>query len=471
MSFANPIHLINTLRARLAAWYLAVMVVALVLFMVLLYFILSRSLQDHHDEDLSREAQSVASALVGKPLTDAGVTAALAGSTSASQLVMLRDSRGELLYRFPVLQFSEPNIGRHEALVHAASRGSQSAEFFTVDLERSGLVRFICIPLAQQPGVYLQLGNPLGDIQATLRDVIAASLICIPIVLVLTSFGGWFMAQRALRPLRAIDATLQEIQATDLSRRIDVYQADGELAGLVTTLNRLLDRLDRSFVSLRQFAADVSHELQTPLTVMKSALDNARRSPRSTAAQSQVLDDLAEEVTNMSSVITSLRTLALADASLPKERTEAVNLSSIIDEAVELITALGESRSVAVTAHVEPGVTVRGDPVRLKQILLNLGDNAVKYTPADGHVTIDLASDADEAVIRVTDTGKGISAEHVPHIFERFYRADSSRGAGGTGLGLAIVKRVVEVHRGTIDVESVEGRGARFTVRLPRVST
>jgi signal transduction histidine kinase len=340
-----------------------------------------------------------------------------------------------------------------------------------VDLERSGLVRFICIPLAQQPGVYLQLGNPLGDIQATLRDVIAASLICIPIVLVLTSFGGWFMAQRALRPLRAIDATLQEIQATDLSRRIDVYPADGELAGLVTTLNRLLDRLDRSFVSLRQFAADVSHELQTPLTVMKSALDNARRSPRSTAAESQVIEDLAEEVTNMSAVITSLRTLALADASLPKERTEAVNLSSIIDEAVELITALGESRSVTVTAHVEPGVTVRGDPVRLKQILLNLGDNAVKYTPADGHVTIDLASDADEAVIRVTDTGKGISAEHVPHIFERFYRADSSRGAGGTGLGLAIVKRVVEVHRGTIDVESVEGRGARFTVRLPRVST
>ena len=470
MSFANPTHLINTLRARLAAWYLAVMVVALVLFMVLLYVILSRSLQDHHDEDLRREAASVATALVGRAITDAGVAAALASSRSASQLIMLRDSRGELIYRSPVLQVLEPNIGRHEALIHAAAHGSQSAEFFTADLERSGSVRFICIPLPQRPTVYLQLGNPLGDIQATLRDVIAASLLCIPIVLVLTSFGGWFMAQRALRPLRAIDATLQEIQATDLSRRIDVYPADGELAGLVTTLNRLLDRLDRSFVSLRQFAADVSHELQTPLTVMKSALDNARRSPQSSGAESQVIDDLAEEVTSMSAVITSLRILALADASLPKERTEAVNLSSIIDEAVELITALGESRSVTVTAHVEPGVTVRGDPVRLKQILLNLGDNAVKYTPADGHVTIDLASDADEAVIRVTDTGKGISAEHVPHIFERFYRADSSRGAGGTGLGLAIVKRVVEVHGGTIDVESVEGRGARFTVRLPRVS-
>ena len=121
---------------------------------------------------------------------------------------MLRDSRGELIYRSPVLQVLEPNIGRHEALIHAAAHGSESAEFFTADLERSGPVRFICVPLAQQPTAYLQLGNPLGDIQATLRDVLAASLICIPIVLVLTSFGGWFMAQRALRPLRAIDATL-----------------------------------------------------------------------------------------------------------------------------------------------------------------------------------------------------------------------------------------------------------------------
>ena len=471
MSFANPTRLINTLRARLAAWYLAVMVLALALFMMLLYMILSRSLQDHHDEDLRREAQSVASALVGKPLTDAGVSAALVGSTSASQLVMLRDSRGELLYRSPVLQFSEPNIGRHEALVHAASHGSQSAEFFTVGLERSGPVRFICIPLARQPGVYLQLGNPLGDIQATLRDVIAASLICIPVVLVVVSFGGWFMAQRALRPLRAIDATLQDIQATDLSRRIDVYPADGELAGLVMTLNQLLDRLDRSFMSLRQFAADVSHELQTPLSVMKSALDKAHRTHGSETATIQALDDVGEEVSNMSAVIASLRTLALADASLPKGQTEAVNLSDIVDEAVELISALAESREVTVAARVEPGVTVRGDPVRLKQILLNLGDNAVKYTPAGGHVAIDLVADADEAVVRVTDTGRGIPATHLPHVFERFYRADSSRGgAGGTGLGLAIVKRIVEVHGGTIDVQSVEGHGSSFTVRLARAS-
>lgn len=471
MSFANPTRLISTLRARLAAWYLAVMVLALVLFMMLLYVLLSRSLQDHHDEDLEREATSVAAALAGKPLTDIGVAAALVGSSSASQLVMLRDNRGELLYRSPVLQFSEPNIGQHEALVHAAAHGSEAAEFFTADLERSGPVRFICIPLAQQPEVYLQLGNPLGDIQATLRDVIAACLICIPVVLIVTSFGGWAMAKRALTPLRAIDARLQEIQATDLSRRIDVYPTDGELARLVTTLNGLLDRLDHSFLSLRQFAADVSHQLQTPLTVMKSALDNARRSRGSAGADSKAIDDLTEEVANMSAIITSLRTLALADASLPKEGTVIVSLSGIVEEAAELLGALGESRSVSVAARIEPGVMVRGDPVRLKQIFLNLGDNAVKYTPSGGHVTIELTSEADQAIVRVADTGIGVPAEHLPHIFERFYRADASRGGvGGTGLGLAIVKRIVEVHGGTIEVESVEGSGSRFTVRLPRVS-
>ena len=470
MSFASRTPLINTLRARLAAWYLAVIGVALVLFTVLLYVILTRSLQDHHDEDLRREATNLAAALVSKPITAAGVTAALEGSSAASQLVMLRDSRGELLYRSPVLQSSEPNIGRHEALVHAAAHGSQSAEFFTADLERSGPVRFICVPLPRQPGVYLQLGNPLGDTQALLRDVLTACLISIPVVLVVTSLGGWVMARRALRPLRTIDAKLQDIQATDLSRRIDVYPADGELASLVTTVNGLLDRLDRSFVSLRQFAADVSHELQTPLTVMKSAIEHARsRAP--VERESRVIEDLAEEITNMSAVITSLRTLALADASLPKERTEPVNLSAITAEVAELISALGETHGVSVTASIEPDVTVRGDSVRLKQVLLNLGDNAVKYTPTGGHVAVDLTSGVNEAVIRVTDTGSGIPAAHLPHIFDRFYRIESSRGgAEGTGLGLAIVKRIVEVHGGTIEVDSVEGRGSRFTVRLPRVS-
>ncbi|PYR31442.1 MAG: sensor histidine kinase, partial [Acidobacteria bacterium] len=235
---------------------------------------------------------------------------------------------------------------------------------------------------------------------------------------------------------------------------------------LATTVNQTLHRLEAAFVAIREFATDASHQLQTPLAVMKSSLEFADR--RIGIPHEELLAQLSAGVTEMSAVLADLQALALADADLAGTRSGLVNFSETCAEALEIVTALAESSEIVVEARIQPAIQVWGDPVRLRQVVLNLGDNAVKYTGEGGRVQLSLTHNHSNAVLQVTDTGKGVDPQHLPHIFERFYRADRrASDAAGTGLGLAIVKRIVEVHRGSIEVSSRPGQGSTFTVTLP----
>lgn len=457
---------IKTFRGRLTFWYVAALTSTLVLFAVLLYVALSRALYRHHDAELASAASRLQRALAGVTLEERSVGHALAAFAEDGAFVMVRDRSGEVRYRSAVLEVSEPNIGRHEALVHAATRGSSMPEFFTASLEQSGPVRFICVALPTAPTGYLQIGRSLGEVAPTLEVFRDASLLVLPLVIILTGYGGWWLAKRALVPMEDIDRTLQAIHGTDLSRRVSVTATDAELQHLATTVNQTLDRLEGAFATLRQFAADASHQLQTPLTVMKSWLELA--TTRAAGPNAQQFDEPAAAVNEMSAVLEDLQTLALAD-DIGSTQGEAVDLSAICQEALEIVTALAEVADISVEADIEPDVRVQGNAVKLRQVILNLADNAVKYTSAGGRVRLALRCTNSSAVLDVTDTGKGIEPHHVPRIFDRFYRGAerADGGARGTGLGLAIAKRIVEVHRGTIAVSSEPGRGSTFTVTLP----
>ena len=457
----------NSLRGRLMAWQLAILAVSLVLFSVLLHQWLSRSLYRHHDAELAVEAARLAPTLVGLELSRETSALALESPQVTEQFAIVRNPRGEMLYRSPSLQLSEPSIGRQEVLVHAATVGATRPQFFTVELESAGPVRFICVPIDTRPRAYLQLGRPLGDVPDTLRAVVVACALLVPVILFVMSFGGWIVASRALAPVKAIDETLQSIQqATDLSRRIDV-PVDAELERLVATLNRLLDRLEKAFSSLKQFTADVSHQLQTPLTVMKGTAEVALKSTHSPAEYQRTLAELGEEVDEMARILADLRALTLADGANGGQR-GPVDLSESVNEATEIIEALAESKAISITSTIEPGVNVWGNRIGLKQVLLNLGDNAVKYTTTGGRISITLKSRGPEAVVTISDTGAGIPTEDLPRIFDRFYRGSGTpRASDGTGLGLAIVKRIVEAHSGSIAVESRPTQGSTFTVTLP----
>lgn len=461
MSSVNRRPLIRSLRARLTILHLMTLSVTLGVFSVLAYLVLSQTLARHHDEELEREAEDLVHALAGMPLTDIAIQQAFARSSIGSRFVMVRDAHGMLLYRDPSLDSTEPNLGAHQALIHAAAHGSRTPEFFTTTLERSGEVRFICVPLSDLLG-YVQIGDPVGDVQTTQHTIARECLPLIPFVLLLSSYGGWLMANRALAPMRSVTATLNEIQATDLARRVEVHASDEEIAKLVATLNHLLDRLQRAFDSLRQFAGDVSHQLQTPLAILRGTADSAIRQEDPGTTRGRLVE-LMSEVDDMSTTIASLRTFALADS--PVSRADPIDLTHLVEEAGEIVAALGELRGVDVTIAVARDVSVRGDAVRLKQVVLNLGDNAVKFTPSGGQVRMHLSVFLPNAVLEVSDTGVGIEAEQVPQLFDRLFRG--TRGTAGSGLGLAIVKRILEAHRGTISVESEVGKGSRFTVVLP----
>jgi signal transduction histidine kinase len=460
----------KTLRARGTIWHVAALGLALVVFALSQYVWLSRTLDRHHDPELQGTAERLAASLAGVALDAAPITAAVRASRVESSLtfVLVRNAAGDLIYGSPILLLTEPDIGRHETLIHAAAGARTAAEFFTVTLDQSGPVRFICVPI--RPGIsYVQVGSVLGDINAPLHAVALLSLTLIPIVVALTVFAGWLIAGHALAPMDRMHRALRSIQATDLAQRVPAEAQDQEVLALAAAINDLLDRLERAFRDLRDFSADVSHQLQTPLSIMQGTIDHARRAATHEETVAR-LDTIDQEIRALTALIADLQALSVAEA-LSSARPQApVDWSAVCMDASEIIGALGEARGVTVSADIAPGVTVRGDAGRLHQIVLNLGENAVKYTEPTGRVALTLTSDNGLATLRVIDSGVGIPQSDLPRVFDRFYRGavvgDTSRG---TGLGLTIAKRLVEVHGGAIHAESQSGKGSKFVVTLPTV--
>ena len=460
--------MISSLRARLTLWYSGVLLLALVLFALLLYAAFARQLHRHHDPELAADGNRV-NALLDGLSAPPQVVRVLDTLEDAPPLLMLRDDRGTMLYGSAMLAGHESSLGRHDALVHAAMSGDPAPQFFTTRVQPLGTVRFMCVATRGNPRLFLQIGEPIGEVDETLRFFRTATLVLLPVVLALMSAGGLVLARRALAPMTRIQAALEAIQAEDLSRRIDVHPREAELGALVRSINRLLDRLGRAFASLREFAGDASHQLQTPLTVMRGSVDVSLSAPRDAASYRKTLEEIREEAETMTAILADLRTLSLADAPVASTPiTPVLDLSAVLSEAADVVEALGESAGVTVSTDIQPGVHVRGDRVRLEQVVLNLGENAVKYSRSGDTVTITLGTEDAQAVLTVADTGIGISPDDLPHIFERFYRsARAGREVGGSGLGLAIARRIVEAHGGAISARSSPGAGARFVVMLP----
>jgi heavy metal sensor kinase len=311
-----------------------------------------------------------------------------------------------------------------------------------------------------------------GKSQASIDESMAALrtqlAIIGPGILLLSVLGGLLLVSRALRPIEKIARTAQEINASDLSRRIEVKGSD-ELGRLAATLNGMFDRLQEAFDRQTRFTADASHELRTPLSVIAGSVELGLKRPRSPEEHRELLEDVREATARMRSIVEGLLTLARADAGAVQLRRERVSVTSLADEMARLHRPLAEEKGVKIAVESEGDVEAMGDPERLKELIGNLLSNAIRYNKPGGTVAVKLSRAVDRAQMVVDDTGIGIPAEDLPRIFERFYRVDKarSREAGGNGLGLAIVKWIVEAHRGSISVTSEAGRGSRFVVTLP----
>ena len=318
---------------------------------------------------------------------------------------------------------------------------------------------------------YVAIGVPLTNNQKVLRDYTLFFVGFIPAALILGSWLGWYMAGRALTPVLAVAQAAQRISGSNLNLRIPTREANDELDYLILTFNRMIDRLEASFQQIRQFSTDVSHELRTPITAIRGQLEVALFTAKTNEQYRDAIVNALQDIDRLSQMVRALLLLSQAESGQLALQKARIDLSAVVHDLVEQFQIPAEAAGVHLSAQVPPRCLATVDRVQIERMITNLLSNAVKFTPEGGAVRITLGSDEESAELLVADTGRGIPKQHLPHIFDRFYRVPGSGTAPGPdqglGLGLSFVAWIVKAHDGVIDVESTPGQGTRFRIKLP----
>ncbi|NLO19832.1 MAG: HAMP domain-containing protein [Ignavibacteria bacterium] len=316
----------------------------------------------------------------------------------------------------------------------------------------------------------ISVGYSIEDIENTLNGLFSILLYAFPIILIISAIGGLVLSKLSLRAIDEIAVNAEEITASNLSRRLPEPHTNDEVGHLTRTLNKMIERLERSFIQIRQFTSDASHELKTPLTILRGELELALRTPKKPEQYQLVLASALEETERLSNVVETLLELSKADAGQVKMTFQEQNISKLITDISEDADILAEQKKIRVEKKIPNTVIACFDSARMHQAVLNIVDNAIKYTNEFGKISIELSEEEKYAVLKVTDTGTGVPKNFLPYLFDRFYRVDRARSqeTRGAGLGLSIVKWIIDAHQGIIDVKSQLYYGTAFTIKIPK---
>ena len=475
----------------MTVWYASALILSIAVFAVVLYF----SRRSATYQDLDRRIQSEADLTAGILAESFHARGVLVEKDTAGRPVLVQEvaavlevvpdyllvtSRdGRLLFASPdarALTFAE--FEQLNAITRPPPPEPSASHLpgrFRIEPNGPTLLYVVrAVPDAGEQFGAIFAGANTRSAELRLEQLLTTILIAFVVGVIPAILVGRWIAERALEPVDRMITEVREItDGRSLHRRLPVPLAQDELARLAATLNQMMTRLERSFAALRRFTADASHELKTPLTVVRAGVERAITRPDTAPETLAALEETLQEVNRMTELLDSLLTLARADEGRAELHREPVDLRQILEEAGETGELLAEHAGVGIDIRLpaEP-VVVSVDRSRVRQLALNLIENAVKYTPRGGQVSVELGSSNGRAVFTVADTGIGIAPGDLPHVFDRFWRADSARTRtserAGTGLGLAICKWIAEAHGGTIEVQSRPGRGTTFTVGLPR---
>jgi heavy metal sensor kinase len=323
----------------------------------------------------------------------------------------------------------------------------------------------------------IRLGYSMAPLELRVAEQTGLLLLAVPLVLAFAGYVGHRMTGQALRPLEKIALQAEQITASRLHDRIPIDNPNDELGRIAKVLNDLLARLEASFEQLRRFTSDASHELRTPLASLRGVGEMGLEGEYTSREYRDIIGSMLEEVTRLTHMVESLLTISRADSGQLALKMSDFSLLTLVREAVKLVDVIAEEKEQVITISGDPRLLIRGDRTFLRQAVLNILHNAVKYSPASGAIEISVSSQFSEGneanvILEIVDHGPGISEEHQSKVFDRFYRVDKgrSRDTGGTGLGLAIAKWAVELHRGSIGLTNSAEGGCRFLVRLPQVN-
>jgi len=313
----------------------------------------------------------------------------------------------------------------------------------------------------------VQVISPLTQVADALNRLRFILLLLLPAAIFLTGVVGLFLAEFTLRPLKKIIKTVRQITAENLKLRVDSPDTKDEIERLADTFNDMLEKLDKSFTLQQQFIHDVSHELRTPLTILKGELEVTLKKVRSQKEYESILHSSLEEMDRINRIIENLLMLARFDNKDVSLEIKPLNLNQLIQNILDDIKILSGQKVIQITFSPQESIILEADESQVRRAILNILDNAIKYTAQNCKIFVTTEKDSNSAKIKITDTGIGIAGENLPFIFDRFYRVDKSRNTNGFGLGLSITKSIIETHKGKIEVESQPNQGTTVIIYLP----
>jgi heavy metal sensor kinase len=463
------------LRFKLTLLYTAILSVLLGAFFLFAYYLLSRQLEQTATEELLERATGLKGYLRFEK--DAPVLAFDSGDAEVSFFIRTA-TRFFQIYDLSTGEVVEQSAdSRFLGLEMSSKELSSIAEFpVLTDVETDeGRLRFFNDRLVDSSGraYVMQVGISLEPAQQALRHFVDLSLVLLPFGILIAATSGWVIASRTLSPIKAITKAAQEIEVSDLSRRLPVAGSGDEVDQLALTFNDAFARLERSVGEMRQFTASIAHELRTPLASLRGAAEFSLLHSQSLDDCKNTMAGQVEEIDKLNLMIRQLLTLARADSGeIPLQR-QRFNAAAMLSDLVETFSLVASGKNVALELDVPAEMSVAADRNWLERAIFNLIDNAIKFTPAGGRVKVSGRTENGNVALEVSDNGPGISPAALPHIFERFYRADESRSKeiDGVGLGLSLVKWIVEQHQGRVIVQSQQGQGSSFSIILPDINS
>lgn len=452
-----------SIRLRLTAWYVAVLLASLSLFGIAAFVAMKEGIEKSVDESLASQASGVREViervLQAEPARLQNDLREHQALREQADFLQVCDQDGRWIYRSRLM-------AHYDVPLPVKASGS-AYDILSVDLPMRVLVRELS---ASGQTYRIQVAAPMDDFYDAIARFKWMVLLLSPLLLVLAALGGYWLSRKALAPVGQITHAAQDINSNNLAKRLEVPQSGDELQRLSETLNSMLGRLESSFNRITQFTADASHELRTPLAVMRTTTEVSLRTSQTIADYRAAQEEILAELEETSSLVEKLMLLARADAGVESLQRASVNLAECLLDSCKDGQVLAEVRQLKFEKDIDAQkLFVAGDSQALHRLFLILIDNAVKYTPPGGLIAVTLTHNNGSAIAEFRDTGIGVSAEDLPHIFDRFYRADKARSRefGGVGLGLSIARWVAEAHRGSIEVQSTPGAGSVFRIRLP----
>ena len=467
----------DSVRMRLTMWYVMVLALVLIAFSIGIYTLLSRSLYERvddglravipvaiksltHDTEEGQTSQGAAESTVAELFNPQQVLAIFDGS---GRLLAENTSEDDLYKQLPDLSL----IPDDELFLFTVSEEDDDDDHHRLAVQR------VRIPPLNTPYIVI-VSQPLEMVEDELESLREILYYAVPIALILVGLGGWFLARKSLAPVVAMAEKARRIGAENLDHRLPVANPRDEMGRLAISFNELLARLSDAFAHQRRFMADASHELRTPLSVMHTAADVTLEQPhREESEYREAVKMINDQIRRLTRIVEDMFTLARADAGRYPLRQSRFYLDELIEETTRAASILAVNKNVNIDIGACPEALFYGDEDLLRQMLLNLLDNAIKHTPPDGSIRSNLTRERERYFIAISDTGQGIPVDAQSHVFERFYRADKARSrsevanGGGAGLGLAISRWIAEAHKGNLELARSDRNGTTFVATLP----